>query len=218
MKLVDGGYVESSGVESASQLLKALKVAVDRTKDTPDRMNAKFYLVVLMGYEGASVEDKRFGQPPLPLRTLINTWQTRAEIAFLGAYLDACPEIATCVVEAARETSYQRALVELPVIPVFLNLRDFRIPLTWQLTQASREIIALHAGAAQRCERNDTLMITWPNEQGPYERMVKALGENSCSLCTLQYRMAHRKESPQWEASRICTPPPAPPTTSALSK
>ena len=219
MRLVDGGYVESSGVDSASQLMKALKVAVDHMKETPDAMNAKFYLVVLMGYEGTPVEDQSLGAPPLPLRTLINTWQTRAEIAFLSAFVDACPEIAGCVVEAARESSYQRALVELPVIPVFLNLRDFHIPLTWQLTQASREIIALHAGEAQRCERDDTLMITWPNEAGPYERIVKALGENSCSLCTMQFRLAHRSESPEWADNRICTRalPPPPAATSAIS-
>jgi hypothetical protein len=172
MRLVDGGYVESSGVDSASQLLKALKVAVERTKDTPDAIHAKLYLVVLMGYEGTPVEDRSLGAPPLPLRTLINTWQTRAEIAFLSAFVDACPEIGTCLAQAAEETSYRRALVELPVIPIFLNLRDFQLPLTWQLTQASREIIALHAGTAQRCERNDTLMMTWPNEAGPYERIV----------------------------------------------
>jgi len=219
MRLVDGGYVESSGVDSASQLLKALKVAVDRSKDTPGAMNAKFYLVVLMGYEGTPVEDRSLGAPPLPLRTLINTWQTRAEIAFLSAWVEACPEIGTCLAQAAAETSYRRALVELPVIPVFLNLRDFQLPLTWQLTQASREIIALHAGTAQRCERNDTLMMTWPNEAGPFDRIVKALGENSCSLCTMQFRLAHRGESPEWSDKRICTRAPAapPPATSAIT-
>jgi len=112
--------------------------------------------------------------------------------------------------------------VELPVIPVFLNLRDFHIPLTWQLTQASREIIALHAGTASRCERNDTLMITWPDEHGPYDRIVKALGENSCSSCTMQFRLAHRSESPEWADTHICTRSPeataAPSTTSALGK
>ncbi len=222
MRLVDGGYVESSGVDIARQLLKALKVAVDHARDTPGRMNAKIYLVVLMGYEGTPVEDRSFSEAPLPLRTLISTWQTRAEIAFHGAYVEACPELADCIVESAKETSYQRALVELPVVPVFLNLRDFRIPLTWQLTQASREIIALHAGAAQRCERNDTLMITWPDEQGPYDRIIKALGENSCSLCTMQFRLAHRSESPEWAENRICTrspeEPAAPTTTSAIGK
>jgi len=222
MRLVDGGYVESSGVDIARQLLKALKVAVDRSKDSSDRMNAKFYLVVLMGYEGTPVEDRSLGEAPLPLRTLISTWQTRAEIAFHAAYVEACPEIANCIVQAARETSYQRALVELPVIPDFLNLRDFRIPLTWQLTQASREIIALHAGTARRCERNDTLMITWPEERGPYNRIVKALGENSCSLCTMEYRLAHRSESPEWADEHICTRLPTasavPETTSAIGK
>lgn len=219
MRLVDGGYVESSGVDSASQLLKALKVAVERTKDTADVINAQFYLVVLMGYEGTPVEDRSLGAPPLPLRTLINTWQTRAEIAFLSAFVEACPEIGTCLAQAATETSYRRALVELPVIPVFLNLRDFQLPLTWQLTQASREIIALHAGTAQRCERNDTLMMTWPNEAGPFERIVKALGENSCSLCTMQFRLAHRSESPEWADKRICTraSAPPPPATSAIT-
>ena len=173
-----------------------------------------------MGYEGTAVEDGSFGGPPLPLRALINTWQTRAEIAFLGAFVDACPEIATCIGKAAAETSYQRALVELPVIPVFLNLRDFRIPLTWQLTQASRAIISLHAGAAQRCERNDTMMITWPDEATPHDRIVKALGENSCSLCTLQFRLAHRSESPEWADNYICTRAPSvsSPKTSAVAR
>jgi predicted acylesterase/phospholipase RssA len=220
MRLVDGGYVESSGVDIARQLLEALKVAVDRSKDTPEATNAKFYLVVLMGYEGTPVEDRSFGEAPLALRTLISTWQTRAEIAFNGAFVEACPEIATCIVAAAKETSYQRALVELPVIPIFLNLRDFRIPLTWQLTQASREIIALHAGQALRCERNDTLMMTWPEERGAYDRIVKALGENSCSLCTMEFRLAHRSQSPEWADAHICThpiaAPAAPATTSAI--
>jgi hypothetical protein len=218
MRLVDGGYVEGSGVDIASQLVKALKVVVDRTKETPERVDAKFYLIVLMGYEGTPVADRSLGEAPLPLRALISTWQTRAEIAFLGAFLDACPEIATCLVNAAAETSFQRALVELPVIPVFLNLRDFHIPLTWQLTQASREIIALHAGTAQRCKRNDTLMITWPNEASPYQRIVKALGENSCSLCTMQFRLTHRSESPEWADDRICARGPSPPATSAITK
>jgi predicted acylesterase/phospholipase RssA len=220
MRLVDGGYVESSGVDIARQVLKALKVAVDRTKDTPEAMNAKFYLVVLMGYEGTPVEDRSFGETPLPLRTLISTWQTRAEIAFHGAFVESCPEIATCIVSAAAETSYQRALVELPVIPLFLNLRDFRIPLTWQLTQASREIIALHAGKALSCERNDALMMTWPDEHGSHDRIVKALGENSCSLCTMQFRLAHRSETPEWANDHICTRSPGsvPTTTSAIGK
>lgn len=222
MRLVDGGYVESSGVDIASQLVKALSAELARFKDTPQAMNAKFYLVVLMGYEGTPVEDKSFSQAPLPLRTLISTWQTRAEIAFLGAFVDACPEIADCIMDAAAETSYQRALVELPVIPIFLNLRDFHIPLAWQLTQASREIIALHAGTASRCERNDTLMIRWPEETGPYARIIKALGENSCSLCTMEFRLAHRSQSPEWADDRICIRSPTigvpPATTSAIVK
>ena len=62
-------------------------------------------------------------------------------------------------------------------------------------------------------------MMTWPNEAGPYERIVKALGENSCSLCTMQFRLAHRTESPKWADKRICThaPAPPPPTTSAIT-
>ncbi len=218
MRLVDGGYVEGSGVDIAAQLQKALRVAVDRSKDTPGAMNAKLYLVVLMGYEGTPVADKSLGEAPLPLRALISTWQTRSEIAFLGAFTEACPELIDCIAKSAKETSYQRALVELPVVPIFLNLRDFHIPLTWQLTQASREIIALHAGTAQRCERNDTLMITWPEERTPYDRIVKALGENSCSLCTMEFRLAHRSQSPEWADSRICTRSPSPPMTSAITK
>ena len=220
MRLVDGGYVESSGVDIANQVLRALKVAVDRTKDTPDVIRAKFYLVVLMGYQGTPVGDRSMGEVALPLRTLISTWQTRAEIAFFGAFVDACPEIAACLFSGAAETSFRRALVELPVIPIFLNLRDFHIPLTWQLTQASREIIALHAGVAGRCGRNDTLMITWPEEGAPYDRIVKAVGENSCSMCTMEFRLAHRSQSPEWADDRVCTRSPSlqPPTTSSINK
>lgn len=61
-------------------------------------------------------------------------------------------------------------------------------------------------------------MATWPNEVGPYNRIVKALGENSCSLCTLQYRMLQRSESPEWAQNHICTRQPAPAATSAIGR
>jgi hypothetical protein len=61
-------------------------------------------------------------------------------------------------------------------------------------------------------------MMTWPQKAGPYDRIVKALGENSCSLCTMQFRLSHRSESPEWADDRICTRAPAPATTSAIGK
>ena len=64
------------------------------------------------------------------------------------------------------------------------------------------------------------MMITWPDEATPHDRIVKALGENSCSLCTLQFRLAHRSESPEWADNYICTraPSAASPMTSAITR
>ena len=128
MRLVDGGYVESSGVDSASQLLKALKVAVDRTKDTPDAINAKFYLVVLMGYEGTARRGPQLRRAAAaaahPDQHLANSCRDR-----VPRRLRRCvPRDRHLPRQGAAETSYRRALVELPVIPVFLNLRDFQHP------------------------------------------------------------------------------------------
>jgi hypothetical protein len=61
-------------------------------------------------------------------------------------------------------------------------------------------------------------MMTWPDEDGSYDRIVKALGENSCSLCTMQFRLAHRTEAPEWADDYICTKSPAPATTSSISE
>jgi len=63
-----------------------------------------------MGYEGTPVGDRSMGEVALPLRTLISTWQTRAEIAFFSAFVDACPEIAKCLFSGAAEDVLQAGL------------------------------------------------------------------------------------------------------------
>jgi len=216
IRLVDGGYVESSGVDTANELVKVLKLRTKELQSAGEDIDAKIYLVVLMGYEGTPVRERSLGEASLPLRTLISTWQSRAEIAFFRAFTDACPDILSCIWPDPNDETYNRTLVELPVLPVFLNLRDFKLPLTWQLTEASRAIISMHAGTALRCGRNDSIPVTWPDMDDLRERTLSALGENSCSACTMQYRLAHRYEYPEWDAERMCTKELVPSTTSAI--
>ena len=209
IRLVDGGYVESSAVETANEVLQLLKGGypvkgyVPRQTKDPEATTFKFYLIVLMGYEGVEAKDESYGETSVPLRTLISTWQSRSDQAFMRAYAQNCTYLDIC---HAFLPNSDRGEFETDVAAVFLNLRDFSLPLTWQLTEASRRIIGLHAGVPPRCLPGRDTMLKWtdiPVASGTEKeatqrrgRIVHALEENNCSACLLQYKLADRSAVP----------------------
>ncbi len=218
IRLVDGGYVESSAVATANDMIQVLKgnyrtLRDDDTKPDP-QPKFKFYLLVLMGYEGQEAEERSLGETSVPLQSLISTWGSRADQMFIQAYVQNCFRIDRCFDTLDGSA---RAPVETDVAAVFLNLRDFHIPLTWQLTEASRRIISLHAGVAGRCMRGRTLMLGWTDisvtpgseteERDRMRRIVHALQENDCSACLLQYKLAKRSMFPDRDSNDLCSEP-----------
>jgi hypothetical protein len=314
MRLVDGGYVESSAVETANEILQLLKGGYkikgydpikgrDPKSETQDPDVAfKFYLIVLMGYEGIEDSEKGYGESAVPMRSLISTWSSRADQTFMRAFAQNCPFLNRCqdFLSTAREeaeareeakkdvvtkkkvvtlcrdfapnhlnrcrlfaapstrsreevqadvvamcmdqmrasvgarrevekdhqnTSYlnrcrvfasppteEREEVETDVAAIFLNLRDFNLPLTWQLTEASRRIISLHAGVPRNCRHDRNTMLLWTDrsvasgsaDEAEYrgKRIAYALDENNCSACMLQYKLADRSVVPN--NNRLC--------------
>lgn len=260
MRLVDGGYVESSAVETASQMLRGLRYKYGRSQFTSE---FKFYLIVLIGYEGLEAEEQSYGEATIPAQTLVSSWQSRGELSFMRAIEDACPggDFGRCHLfqppidpqpDKPVTAADLRASVEAPIEPVLLNLRDFNVPLAWQLSRAHRAIIGLHAGHAHRCRQGNMRRIGWPtyalfdhlrrrdaakpdeshDSAAPDEphdaateirfRMRQALGENNCSACMVQYKLADKSQTPAWDAddTLICAEPgaaPAEPPSGATS-
>lgn len=248
MRLVDGGYVESSAVETANEILQLLKggypiKGYDPLRETQDPdVEFKYYLIVLMGYEGVEDNEKGYGESAVPMRALISTWGSRADQTFMRAYAQNCtffnrchafsplPNMARgkakdpCHVHTLLSPASAREMVEdschvhtpppprerdeleTDVAAVFLNLRDFSLPLTWQLTEASRRIISLHAGVSPRCRPNVGTMLKWTVYPAEYrnQRIALALDENNCSTCLLQYKLADRSVVPNnyWQCIR----------------
>jgi hypothetical protein len=216
-RLVDGGYVESSAVETANDIIQVLKGGYRTSRNTAVTLNAdlkfKLYLIVLMGYEGEEAHERSLGETSIPMRTLISTWGSRGEQTFMRAYVQNCFRIDRCY-EMFNES--RRPEVETDVAAVFLNLWDFNLPLTWQLTEASRKIISLHAGVARRCDYAQRLMLSWTDvpvragseKEDRGNRIVWALEENNCSACLLQYKLANRAVAPDVNQGRWCSRPP----------
>lgn len=209
IRLVDGGYVESSATEIANDIIQVLKGRYRTLRDDERRPDAipkyKFYLIVLMGlgFEREGVTPSEVSVPP---STLISTWSSRADQTFIRAYLQNCASSDRCF-----ETldGVPRAPLETDVAAVFLNLRDFNLPLTWQLTRASQKIISLHAGAAWRCvnKPTSTKMLEWTDWDSPgvsESRVIHALEQNDCSSCLVQYKLAKRSTVPDPGSDHLC--------------
>lgn len=209
IRLVDGGYVESSATEIANDIIQVLKGRYRTLRDDERRPDAipkyKFYLIVLMGlgFEREGVTPSEVSVPP---STLISTWSSRADQTFIRAYLQNCAFSDRCF-----ETldGVPRAPLETDVAAVFLNLRDFNLPLTWQLTRASQKIISLHAGAAWRCvnKPTSTKMLEWTDWDSPgvsESRVIHALEQNDCSSCLVQYKLAKRSTVPDPGSDHLC--------------
>jgi hypothetical protein len=224
--LVDGGYFESSAIETAHDIFAATIRQSDQLEELKGKL--KVYLVVVMGYEGIDAKERNLGEVLAPAQALVSTWQSRAEFALSRALLISCPGY-RCM-----ERGTDREMLEIPPTPVLLNLRDIHIPLGWQLSRASRDMIQAHAGVPARCTLDSIESYTaWPvrsievdekelestepgarkrerlekQEQRRNERMLAAIDESNCMACLIQYKLASRDRFPRSGVEYPCRPP-----------
>ena len=79
---------------------------------------------------------------------------------------------------------------------VRMNQQEFHIPLTWQLSETSRKLIAVQAGEAERCGFASVFEIVQPDPTTSYEQsqafdhINDLIRSNNCVACSIPYRLS----------------------------
>ncbi|WP_375784941.1 hypothetical protein ACE10Z_35925 [Bradyrhizobium sp. Pha-3] len=141
-RLVDGGYVENSGIETALDLIERL----NSIKGTSDAPKFRIYLLSLVSGQFGDHGSFMFGELMEPVRALLSTRSSRTYVALNHATnIDRRPDndITTSV---QRFPTFGRT----DVTGLFYSL-----PLGWTLSQKTEDIISLSSGRFWDCVPKD---------------------------------------------------------------
>lgn len=140
-RLVDGGYVENSGIETALDLIARL----NSIKGTSDAPKFRIYLLSLVSGQFGDHGSFMFGEVMEPIRALLSTRTSRTYVALSHATnIDRTPD--TEVAPSVRFPTFGRA----DITGLFYSL-----PLGWTLSQKTEDIISLSSGRFWDCVPQD---------------------------------------------------------------
>ena len=164
LRLVDGGYVDNSGVETVLDLIDSLgpvKAKIEQnSKDkktfgnqTPYR-RVQLNVIVLSGGTYAERSSFALGETMEPIRGLLNARSSRAYIAIERAKALFPPRDVQALGRdgAAKTVSINGLRV------ASLRSYSYPMPLGWVLSKRSREIIEDQSGNFDDCEPNERFM------------------------------------------------------------
>jgi len=210
-RFVDGGYFEFSGVETALDVMDVIEnVQEQRIKEGLDRLKIQVSLIVLSDDE--IVEDafgsdnfvwerrvatKRsgFGELMSPIAALLNSRLSRGSLSVTRAVEKLCPD---CYRSRRDRRSLPGFDVEARVFR--LNLTDFSLTLGWQLSPATRKLIASHAGEAGKCFARPRLALKPRRQSGNW--FARVVNENNCAACRIVYDLTAAPTRPEVVATR----------------
>jgi predicted chitinase len=148
-RLVDGGYFDNSGVETAVDLLQALDGQIDELSKQADRPKVVVKLIVLGGGQYPVRDSFALGETMEPIRALLSTRESRAYIAINKA--SRIPEL--------RDQTYNRDIhgsAETVTVKsmrlVGLKQHAYVLPLGWAMSLRTREIIENQSGRFWDCD------------------------------------------------------------------
>ncbi|SFN81636.1 hypothetical protein SAMN05216573_12290 [Bradyrhizobium sp. Rc3b] len=141
-RLVDGGYVENSGIETALDLIEKLN-AIKGTSDAP---KFRIYLLSLVSGQFGDHGSFMFGELMEPVRALLSTRSSRTYVALNHATsIDRRPD-AEVTPSVQRFPTFGRT----DITGLFYSL-----PLGWTLSQKTEDIISLSSGRFWDCVPKD---------------------------------------------------------------
>ena len=141
-RLVDGGYVENSGVETALDLIEKLKT-VQGTSDAP---KFRIYLLSLVSGDFGDHGSFAAGELMEPVRALLSTRNSRTYIALNRAARD---DTVPAKEEASGVPSF-RAFARTDLTGLFYSL-----PLGWTLSEKTGDIVSVSSGRFWDCLPKD---------------------------------------------------------------
>jgi predicted chitinase len=150
-RLVDGGYFDNSGVETAVDLLQALEAEINDLNAATDRPRIVVKLIVLGGGHYPVRDSFALGETMEPIRALLSTRESRAYIAINKAAR--APQL--------KDQSYQRVISGSPETITTKSLRlvglkkhAYELPLGWAMSLRTRNIIENQSGHFWDCDPN----------------------------------------------------------------
>ncbi|WP_147385797.1 hypothetical protein [Oleomonas cavernae] len=189
-RLVDGGYIDNSGDETAFDLVMELQQVQQLSGELPGGRLPPFEVhLITLTSEGilqpGAVEG--FGDLLSPVRALLSSRVTRANMATHRIRMLLNPAHGITVGTEGHFSS--------PSPIVSLNAA-LPLPLTWQLARISQQMISVQIGDAASCVHGP--VITLPESPDGTPRAQAGLIQgingvvlaNSCIACSISYRLS----------------------------
>ena len=153
VRLVDGGYIDNSGVETALNLIEEISAAADAAqKVNPSEIpRIRIYLISLTGGDFPDGGEFSYNELVEPIRALLSGRESRAYVALNRAKAQLKVSIAS---DGAALSSFNRS---------DLNSHFYNLPLGWAISENTRDIIAHGSGRYWDCEPSEDFTQTRPH-------------------------------------------------------
>ncbi len=198
-RFVDGGYFESSGIDTALDLVDLLDDFKAQAKDDRGEvLDFEVNLIVLTTDDiledpintanadilrKARVGRSGFDELMSPVSTLLNTRWERGLVSAARAHNKFCKD---CFRDRADRRLY--AGIDGDVRLMRLNFTDFELTLGWQLSTVSQTLVSAHSGYADRC------LAARPSLRNRWPWAARVLNENNCATCQMMYVLTGRSK------------------------
>jgi hypothetical protein len=170
LQLVDGGYFDNSGIESAFDLIEVLAALQGPDPQNPD---FQIHLVLFTGFQYDTPQGWRgLGDLLTPVRALLSSRESRGAMSYnrlsLASYLG-CLHPSGCLKPYEIHTA------------ATLDQEDLSLALALQMSHNSLDLIQAEIGDPYKCS-------SWNTPEGPAElrRLVEHAYGNSCAACEIQ--------------------------------
>jgi hypothetical protein len=173
-RLVDGGYVENSGAETALDLVQTMSWYYDAKSNPRGEIPlVQMYVISITNLQILQAQGT-FGLGELlsPIRTMLSAREARAVVSLfrLIQFSELCQHYAECGGRVG-------------FIPFLLNLYDFDLPLGWLLADSTKTIVKLHCGVAGRA--GTYLGGNNIDDRNKFERLGAYAKINDSSACNV---------------------------------
>ncbi|MDX2155568.1 MAG: hypothetical protein SFW09_03575 [Hyphomicrobiaceae bacterium] len=184
LRLLDGGIFENSGVDTLADMLidlAGLEIEPSQRKSEEAKREpwVVFHPIVISGYQlnSDSRDTGLRGEVLSPVSAMLSARVQRAGMSSYRLFRERGYHCG----KAGQSENCTRGGLRFLV----LNHEDFRLPLGWQLSTFTRDVVRHHVGSAEDCDPIPKIrdMFGAPSS---YQRQQYTVRENTCTACAVR--------------------------------